>query len=88
MPAHSLAIRILLYIILSIECDLSQKLDLEVVAIVASYIYVAIAQANSQGGSVGSEELPSQRKVHYLVLKGPLSCNERSTFKKIRSMHL
>ena len=28
------------------------------------------------GSSVGSEELPSQRK-------GPLSCNERSTFYKV-----
>ena len=61
-------------VILSIECDLSQKLDLVAVAIVARYIYVAIAQARSQGdGSVGSEEPPpSQRKVHYLVIKGPL----------------
>ena len=32
----------------------------------------------ARGGSVGSEELPSPKK-------GPLSCNERSTFKKIRS---
>ena len=28
-------------------------------------------QACSQGGSVGSEEPPSQRKVHYLVMKAP-----------------
>ena len=32
-----------------------------------------IIQAHSQGGSVGSKELPSQ-------IKGPLFCNERSTF--------
>ena len=30
-----------------------------------------IAQARSQGGSVGSEEPPSQIKVHYFVMKGP-----------------
>ena len=29
-------------------------------------------QARSQGGLVDSEEPPSQRKVHYLVMKGPL----------------
>ena len=29
-------------------------------------------QARSQGGSVGLEEPPSQRKVHYLVMKGLL----------------
>ena len=32
-----------------------------------------VAQARSRGGSVGSEEPPSQRK-------GPLFCNERSHF--------
>ena len=30
-----------------------------------------VLQVRSQGGSVGSEEPPSQRKVHYLVMKGP-----------------
>ena len=33
-------------------------------------------QALSQGGLVGSEELPSQRKVHYLVMKGTLFKNK------------
>ena len=35
-----------------------------------------LVQACSQGGLVDSEEPPS------LAKKGPLSCNERSTFKK------
>ena len=35
------------------------------------YIYRPIAR-----GSVGSKEPPSQRKVHYLVMKGPLFKNK------------
>ena len=30
-----------------------------------------LTQARSQGDFVGSEEPPSQRKVHYLAMKGP-----------------
>ena len=33
---------------------------------------LCIIRPVARGGSVGSEELPSQRKVHYLVMKGPL----------------
>ena len=41
----------------------------------AVYIHICVHVYDrpvARGGSVGSEELPSQRKVHYLVMKGPL----------------
>ena len=37
-------------------------------------MYYMYTQASSQGGwYIGSEEPPSQRKVHYLVMNGPKS---------------
>ena len=38
----------------------------------SSYIYRKLRDTSIAWGSVGSEETPSQRKVHYLVIKGPL----------------
>ena len=44
-----------------------------------------MSQARSQGGSVGSEEPPSQRKVHYLVMKGPLLKKVHLLNKKVQT---
>ena len=40
--------------------------------VINDYNRYSNVQARSQGGLVGSEEPPSQRKVHYHVMKGPL----------------
>ena len=42
---------------------------------IRSYVYMLLRPV-ARGSSVGSEEPPSQREVHYLVMKGPLLKNK------------